>query len=268
MAPGKRGRLHLIFNCGAMCNFWKCWNAGDLFYHMFELNQTLKHMISSFWASKYSFDGCPYGSLHKLSFLMYNIHVFLNCSAVLHLYSRRYVFTVSITFKWLHLAAYISFRPVLRRNNCRVIIFLFSLQVTFQRDRGLIRNGRWEFKLPYINQETLQLDFPTDISVPQCSAHSTFSMTKAHCNTSNEEFFYDESNLHTCSNIPPAYSYRRMISTDVHLMKSLITPLKWVLPINAGGLLLYSLALSVHFGVAGRARGRGRRGGWRDKCAV
>lgn len=58
-----------------------------------------------------------------------------------------------------------------------------------------------------------------------------------------------------------------MICTDVYLMKSLITPLKWVLPINAGGPLLYSLALSQFiWGCWQRERsweeGRG------DECAV
>lgn len=59
----------------------------------------------------------------------------------------------------------------------------------------------------------------------------------------------------------PAYSYQSMICHDVHLMKSLITPLKWVLPINAGGCgFIHWLYLSS-FEVAGRVRGRGRRGG-------
>lgn len=192
----------------------------------------------------------------------------LNCSSVLHLYPCRYVYTCMhyISKYPRNLPAYILDSSNITENNGGTAHFLtksfqlnasslsslFSLQVTFQRDRGLIRNGRWEFKLTFKNQKpcmtAFQLTF--DISATQCNAPSAFSMTRAHCKTCNEEFFHDECNLHTCSNIPAACSYRCMICTDVHLMKSLITPLKWALPINAGGPLFCSPALSsVHLGL-------------------
>lgn len=82
----------------------------------------------------------------------------------------------------------------------------------------------------------------------QRNARSAFSMTRAYCNTCNEEFLYDEWNLHTCSNIPAADSFQCMICTDVRLMKSLISPLKRVLPINAGEGFIHRLSRSFIWG--------------------
>lgn len=53
-----------------------------------------------------------------------------------------------------------------------------------------------------------------NFSATQCNAQCASSMTTVHCTTCDEEFFHDEWNQHTCSNIPPAYSYQRMICTD------------------------------------------------------
>lgn len=106
-----------------------------------------------------------YGSWQSYLSFKHNAPLF-NCSSVLHLHSCRYVYvfvpsSIEISQKFSYLHSYqlniIMCHPFklmvvlwfCQQNsfglNSFPLFSLFSLQVTFQRDRGLIRNGRWEF---------------------------------------------------------------------------------------------------------------------------
>lgn len=108
------------------------------------------------------------------------------------------------------------------------------------------------------------------LPLTECShrtAAPAFLVTRAFCNTCTKELFHDQTES--------AYRFQYFgiwfAHLMVHLMRALITPLNWVLPINAGEGCVPWFSLSATKVVSG-AGGRGSVGQswlmccWKKKC--